>query len=164
MLNNWAQADVNTWRVLCHFLSDWIHNDIIQRHRNPDSVLGWWHSATSWWSYCQDTDNERITIHQTIWSRNQVRLIWVLALQTQETGMFAQLRLKSVWACSQSNQSIHCQHGSNLDHKLPLNCVIKTLIRLGGCPVWSEFLLEAYASLLVLSCHGSFFSRLQFLN
>ena len=32
-----------------------------------------------------------------------------------------------------------------------------TLIRLGGCPGWSEFSLDAQAILLVLSCGGSYF-------
>ena len=36
----------------------------------------------------------------------------------------------------------------------------KTLIRLGGCPGWSEPSLGAYAILLVLSCAGSFESSL----
>ena len=33
----------------------------------------------------------------------------------------------------------------------------KTLIRLGGCPGWSESSLGAHAILLVLSCRGSYF-------
>ena len=32
----------------------------------------------------------------------------------------------------------------------------KTLIRLGGCPDWSEYSLGAHAILLVLSCGGSY--------
>ena len=32
----------------------------------------------------------------------------------------------------------------------------RTLIRLGGCPVWSESSLAAHVILLVLSCTGSF--------
>ena len=41
----------------------------------------------------------------------------------------------------------------------------KTLIRLGGCPGWSESWLGAHAILLVLSCHGSrFFNILKSCN
>ena len=36
----------------------------------------------------------------------------------------------------------------------------KTLIRLGGCPGWSESSLDAQAILLVLSCRGSYLGRL----
>ena len=38
----------------------------------------------------------------------------------------------------------------------------KTLIRLGGCPGWSESTLGAHAILLVLSCRGSFSLCLQY--
>ena len=34
----------------------------------------------------------------------------------------------------------------------------KTLIRLGGFPIWSEFSLGAHAILLVLSCTCSFYN------
>ena len=41
-------------------------------------------------------------------------------------------------------------------HWLPTERTAKTLIRLGGCPGWSESSLGAHVILLVLSCGGSF--------
>ena len=43
---------------------------------------------------------------------------------------------------------------------LPIERTAKTLIRLGGCPGWSESSLGATFILLVLSCRGSYFNVL----
>ena len=38
----------------------------------------------------------------------------------------------------QPDQSLRCPHEESLGPKLPIECTGKTLIRLGGCPGWSE--------------------------
>ena len=55
----------------------------------------------------------------------------------------AQRRLRSAWASAQSDQSLRCPHEESLGPKLPNKRTAKTLIRLGGCPGWSESLLGA---------------------
>ena len=55
----------------------------------------------------------------------------------------AQRRLRSAWASAQSDQSLRCPHEESLDPYLPIKCTAKTLIRLGGCPGWSESSLGA---------------------
>ena len=61
--------------------------------------------------------------------------IWDGAWQNQQNDLCAQRRLASAWAFS---------------------CGKRRLIRLGGCPGWSESLLGAQVILLVLSCAGSY--------
>ena len=58
------------------------------------------------------------------------------------------LDIRPVW--SESSLSIWRNIGSSSTHWAPA----KTLIRLGGCPGWSESLLGAQAILLVLSWGG----------
>ena len=55
----------------------------------------------------------------------------------------AQRRLRSAWASTQSDQSLCCPHEESLGSYLPIKRTAKTLIRLGGCPVWSESSLSA---------------------
>ena len=57
---------------------------------------------------------------------------------------------------------LRCPHEETLGPQLPIERPAKTLIRLGGCPGWSEYSLGAHAILLVLSwgssnepCHGN---------
>ena len=52
------------------------------------------------------------------------------------------------------------QHSYTRDHLSFFMRTAKTLIRLGGCPGWSESLLCVQVILLVLSCTGSFFFEL----
>ena len=75
--------------------------------------------------------------------------------QNQQNGMCAQRSLRSAWASAQSDQSLRCPHEESLGPYLPIECTAKTLIRLGGCPGWSESSLGAHAILLVLSRGGS---------
>ena len=56
-----------------------------------------------------------------------------------------QRRLRSAWASAQSDQSLHCQHGESLGPYLPIEHTAKTLIRLGGCPGWSESSLGTHS-------------------
>ena len=70
--------------------------------------------------------------------------------QDQQNGMCAQRRLRSAWVSAQSDQSLRCPHEEALGPWLPIKRTAKTLIRLGGCPGWSQSLLGAHAILLVL--------------
>ena len=58
---------------------------------------------------------------------------------TKPTKVCAQRRLRSAWASAQSDQTLRCA----LDGKLRFRQTAKTLIRLGGCPGWSESSLGA---------------------
>ena len=81
--------------------------------------------------------------------------IWAASWQNQQNGRCAQRRLRSAWASAQSDQSLCCPYKERLGPLLPIDCTAKTLIRLGGCPCWSEFSLGAHAILLVLSSSSS---------
>ena len=63
----------------------------------------------------------------------------------------AQRRLRSAWASAQSDQSLRCPHEESLGPYLPIRRPAKTLIRLGGCPGWSESSLGAKS--LCWFCH-----------
>ena len=54
----------------------------------------------------------------------------------------AQRRLRSAWASAQADQSLDCPHEESLGPKLPTERTVKTLIRLGGCPGWSVFVVR----------------------
>ena len=70
--------------------------------------------------------------------------------------MCAQRRLRSSWTSAQSDQSFRCPHEESLGPYLPIERTSKTLIRLGGCPGWSESSLGAKIILLVLSWRDSY--------
>ena len=65
----------------------------------------------------------------------------------------AQRRLRSSWAPAQSDQGLRCALNGELRTQAFFMRTAKTLIRLGGCPGWSESSLGV--TLLVLSCRGS---------
>ena len=67
----------------------------------------------------------------------------------------AQRRLRSAWASAQSDQNLRCPHEESLGPLLHTERTAKTLIKLGGCPGWSESSLGAHVILLVLSWGGS---------
>ena len=90
-----------------------------------------------------------------------VHTIWATSWQNQRNGMCAHRRLRSAWASTQSDQSLRCPHEESLGPYLPTKCTAKTLIRLGGCPGWSESSLGAHAILLVLSWGGSYEFNIQ---
>ena len=69
--------------------------------------------------------------------------------------MCPQWSLRSAWASAQSDQSLRCPHEEALGPCLSLKRTAKTLIRLDGCPGWSESSLGVHVMLLVLSCTGS---------
>ena len=80
---------------------------------------------------------------------------WAAARQNQQNVLYAQRRLRSVWVSAQSNHSLRCPHGETTGLLLPIERTAKTLIRLGGCPGWSESLMSVHDIYLVLSCGGS---------
>ena len=80
---------------------------------------------------------------------------WAAAWQNQQNGHCAQRRHRSACASAQSDLSLRCPHEETLGPQLPTDRTAKTLIRLGGCPGWSESLLGTKAILLVLSRGGS---------
>ena len=57
----------------------------------------------------------------------------------------AQRRLRSACASAQSDRSLRCPHEEPLGLYLPIERTAKTLIRLGGCPGWSESSLGAHS-------------------
>ena len=87
-----------------------------------------------------------------IWALN----IWAASWQNQQNDLYAQWRLRSAWASTQSDYSLRHPHEETLGPQLSIECTVKTLIRLGRCPGWSESSLVAHVILLVLSCSGSF--------
>ena len=68
---------------------------------------------------------------------------WATTWQNQQNKC-AQRRLRSAWGSAQSDQSLRCPHEDTLGPQLPTERTAKTLIRLGGCPGWSESSLGAH--------------------
>ena len=83
------------------------------------------------------------------------RGVWLNSFEPphDKTNKMAYVRseLRSAWAFAQSDQSLRCPHEEILDLKLLIEPTVKTLIRQGGCPGWSESLLGAQS--LCLFCH-----------
>ena len=65
----------------------------------------------------------------------------------------AQRRLRSAWASAQSDQSLRYPHEESLGPSLPNESAAKTLIRLGGCPGWSEYSLGTHS--FCWFCHAA---------
>ena len=68
----------------------------------------------------------------------------------------AQGKLRSAWACAQSDQSLRFVLTGWLRTQAFFMRTAKTLIRLGRCPGWSESSLGAHAILLGLLWGGSY--------
>ena len=87
---------------------------------------------------------------------SEVVSIWKLShgMTNHQHDLCAQRRLRSAWASAQSDQSQRCSPEAKLGPKLPIDRTAKTLIRLGGCPGWSESSLGTKIILLVLSWGG----------
>ena len=73
----------------------------------------------------------------------------------QQNGMRAQRRLRSAWVSAQSDQNLRCPPEESLGPYLPIERTAKTLIRLGGCPGWSESSLGPQSFYWFLSWVGS---------
>ena len=80
---------------------------------------------------------------------------WAASWQNQRNGMCAQRRLRSAWASAQTDQSLRCPYKVTLGPQLPIERTAKTLIKLDGCPGWSESSPGAHLILLVLLWGGS---------
>ena len=90
---------------------------------------------------------------QSIWQNMK----WATAWQNQQNDMFAKRRLRTTWASarpSRSESSLQRSFGKLRDQGYFMQKA-KTLIRLGGCPGWSESSLGAHVIVLILSCCGS---------
>ena len=87
-----------------------------------------------------------------------LKIIWATSWQNQQNGMCAQWRLRSAWASVQSDQTLGWRMMKAWALSYPWSAQ-QRLIRLGWCSGWSESLLGAHATLLVLSLSGSFLSR-----
>ena len=89
------------------------------------------------------------------WYRGGRAFKWSAAWQKQQNDMCPQRSLRSAWASDQSDQSLQCPHDDTLGPYLSSERTVKTLIRLGGFPGWSESSLGAHAISLDLSWGGS---------
>ena len=89
---------------------------------------------------------------------SEVVSIWKLSHgMTKPTKLFvrpAKTQI-SLGISAQSDQSQRFPPEAKLGPKLPIERTAKTLIRLGGCPGWSESSLGTKVILLVLSWGGS---------
>ena len=88
------------------------------------------------------------------------KIIWAATRQNQQNEMCAQQRLRWAWVSTQSDQSLHCALNRQLRAQCFFMRTAKTLIRLGGCPGWSES--SQGTQVLVLSCGSSFFTSCLF--
>ena len=89
--------------------------------------------------------------------RPEIEAFWATSWQNQQNDFCAHRRLRSAWASAQSDQSLRCALSGYLRTQFCFRRTALTLIRLGGCPGWSESSLGAQIILLVLSCRGSIF-------
>ena len=111
----------------------------------PMLKVFWRHFRNKWRTRTDITS--RVTAHRTH-GGNQ----WAATWQNQQNDLCTQRRLRSAWASTQSDQSLHCPHEETLGPKLTTErSTANTLIRLGGCPGWSEPLLGAH--LFCWFCH-----------
>ena len=70
------------------------------------------------------------------WSSIRI-IIWATSQQTSKMACVPS-KDRSAWASAQSDQSLCCPHEESLGPQLPIERPGKTLIRLLGCPGWSE--------------------------
>ena len=69
--------------------------------------------------------------------------IWAASWQNKQNDMWAQRRLRSAWSSDQFDQCLHCLQEESFGPYLSIECTAKALIRLDGCPGWSESSLGA---------------------
>ena len=105
---------------------DWLFRFTIVFQLNNDKHI--WSSLKMQWQLPHLTNDCSVWP----WSAKQ----WAASWQNQQNGIYAQRRLRSAWASAHERTT-------------------KTLIRLGGCPGWSESSLGTRVILLVLSWGGS---------
>ena len=107
--------------------------------------------------YCQQcVRNQKVTFVQRFYNPSVIFMnkkcfswyhslaaIWAASWQNKQNGMCAQRRLRSAWASAQSDQSLRCALNGYVSVLAFFKRTAKTLIRLGGCPGWSESSLGA---------------------
>ena len=97
------------------------------------------------------TNIAKCTLMKLDLDHNWAVVVKMNRLMTTSKWLCAQRRLRSAWASPQSDQSLRCAYNGSLGIQAFFMRTAKTLIRLGGCPGWSEFSLGAHAILLVFS-------------
>ena len=80
---------------------------------------------------------------------------WEMSHDKTTKWVCAQQRLRSAWASAQPDQSLRCAFNGQLRTQGFFMRTLKTLIRLGGCPGWSESSLGTHAVCWFLSYPGS---------
>ena len=104
-----------------------------------------------------------LTVIHLIWSESSLYALWI-AIRTQTSFMRTKARqnvrpaktqvsfgIRPVWS-----ESLLCAQWVAIRTQAFSMLTAKTLIRLGGCPGWSESSVGAQAILLVLLCCGSY--------
>ena len=120
-----AQADLSLHWAHSHFVGF-----VMRRLIFASAILAWNASTTTCCSLTWHWQRPVKTFTKSY--------IWAVLWQNQQSGTCAQGRLRSAWASAQSDQSLRCPHEESLGPYLPTERTAKTLIRLGGCPGWSE--------------------------
>ena len=85
------------------------------------------------------------------WVGDMKSSVWTAARQNKQNVMCAQRGLSSARTSAQSDQSLHCALSRYLRAQCFFMRTATALIRLGGCPGWSESSLDTQVILLVLS-------------
>ena len=146
--SHWCGGGHNTWLSTCS----------PQCGSNPEGIRGW---MSKWldrgWHFLPLSLDDYLDTCQTPKYENcyKCNKIWAATWQIQQNDLFAQRRLRSAWAITQCDQSLCCPQEETMGPWLSLEGTAKTLIRLGGCPGWSESSLGPQVISLVLSCGNS---------
>ena len=115
-------------------------------------ILRWSPEKYNWaatWQNQQNTENpKKNTIELRHDQTNKRRAMTLIKLD-----------IRPVWASAQFDQSLCCQHEETLGPKPTIEHKAKTLIRLGGCPGWSESSLGTHSF-----CRGSIYFLSQWQN
>ena len=139
----------NGWMYTCLMFSCTLEHSIIQAHLN-------WHLNLLHSGYmnvkqnpCHEFSSWKILFMKYIYSYK----LHVYELRHDKINKVSvrPAKTRSAWAFVQSDQSLCCLHEESLGPFLPIECTVKTLIRLAGCPGWSESSLGTHS--LCWFCH-----------
>ena len=105
------------------------------------------HNFKLLYSKIQTSENHQCPILKGVHEANLLLKIGYMSRDMTKPTKWvcAQQRLGSAWASAQSDQSLRCLHEESLGPLLAIKRTAKTLIRLGGCPGWSESSLGAHS-------------------
>ena len=125
------------------------HNSVRKKKKNAVIVDKW---GATW----QNQQNEYMPSEDSDQPGHPPSLIRDLAVRMKKPLVLcypvgAQWRLRSAWASAQSDQRLRCPHEETFGPLLPSGRTVKTLIRMCGCPGWSESSLGAQS--LCWFCH-----------